>query len=285
MSVRLTPFRKAMIWAFRAPGSPYVTLNASVDFGAARDYLARLNGGEHVSVQHLLVGAISQVLREYPEANARVVGRIVPTERIGVVMPVNLIGHSGGANGALGVAIIEDADTLSLRGIAARCSAHVNTERGGGASNRLMGGLLRLADRAPRRVLEATLDAFFLAVDSERVLRRIERIFPATTMLSNAGAVLGRDVEAGMMFRSATMFVPPKLSWLGTLWATSFVQDEVVPVHGVPRVRPMLPVIFIFDHRLIDGVLAGRILVRFGQIIQDPAAVFGEDGNDEPGVL
>ena len=81
-----------------------------------------------------------------------------------------------------------------------------------------------------------------------------------------------------MLFRSASFFVPSRINMLGTLWATSFVQDEVVPVDGKPEVRPMLPIVFLFDHRLIDGIVAGRIFLRFGQILGDPSTEFGERG-------
>ena len=56
------------------------------------------------------------------------------------------------------------------------------------------------------------------------------------------------------------------------------VQDEVIPVDGRPEVRPVLPVILVFDHRLFDGVMASRLLTRFASMLQDPASVFGPDG-------
>ena len=41
----------------------------------------------------------------------------------------------------------------------------------------------------------------------------------------------------------------------------------------------MLPVVLIFDHRLIDGVRASQLILRMRQILGDPAAVFGADGH------
>ncbi|MFN7146670.1 MAG: 2-oxo acid dehydrogenase subunit E2 [Myxococcota bacterium] len=51
---------------------------------------------------------------------------------------------------------------------------------------------------------------------------------------------------------------------------------------GAPAVRPMLPVLFQFDHRLVDGVLGARIATRFGAVLRDPASVFGPDGTRMP---
>ncbi len=47
---------------------------------------------------------------------------------------------------------------------------------------------------------------------------------------------------------------------------------------GRPEVRRMLPLLYVFDHRLFDGVLAGKILTRVFDVLQDPAAHFGPEG-------
>jgi len=69
---------------------------------------------------------------------------------------------------------------------------------------------------------------------------------------------------------------------IGSLWGLSAVQDEVIAVDGEPQVRPMLPVLFVFDHRLFDGVIAGRIFTRLGDILRHPMEHFGPDGNAVP---
>ena len=38
----------------------------------------------------------------------------------------------------------------------------------------------------------------------------------------------------------------------------------------------VLPVGFMFDHRLVDGVMGGRILTRLNELVQDPVATWGE---------
>ena len=40
----------------------------------------------------------------------------------------------------------------------------------------------------------------------------------------------------------------------------------------------MLPMMLLFDHRLIDGVMAGRLAKTFGELLRDPGAAFGPDG-------
>ena len=99
---------------------------------------------------------------------------------------------------------------------------------------------------------------------------------PVTTGLTNPGASLGG--EEGVLVRGGAVHLPNRLVHVGTFWGISPIQDEVIPVDGVPAVRPMLPVLLVFDHRLVDGVLAGRLLKTFVGILRHPEAVFGADG-------
>ncbi len=269
--------RRAMMWAFGAPATAHIVLNGAADFSHANAYLAGLDSsGEAVTVQHLLLGTLGRVLREFPAANARIQGgRIVRLDRVGVAMPVNLLGHAGGSHQAMGVTVIKDVDRLPLRAIADQCRAAVREERRGKASNPLMGGLWRLASAIPQPVLARGLDGLSRVWHRPEVIERLYARFPASSFLSNPGAVF--DKPEGMLLRSVSMFVPPRIGLLGTMWGIGAVQDEVVAVGGAPTVRPMLPIMFLFDHRLIDGVKAGRALMRFAEILQDPELIFGAE--------
>ncbi|MFO7962384.1 MAG: dihydrolipoamide acetyltransferase family protein [Desulfobacterales bacterium] len=48
------------------------------------------------------------------------------------------------------------------------------------------------------------------------------------------------------------------------------IMDRPVVKDGEIVIRPMMPVSFTFDHRVLDGVPAGMFLGRFGQILQNP---------------
>jgi len=48
------------------------------------------------------------------------------------------------------------------------------------------------------------------------------------------------------------------------------IMDRPVVEDGEIVIRPMMPVSFTFDHRVVDGVPAGMFLGRFGQILQNP---------------
>ncbi len=276
--------RRGLLWWFQGPGNAHVSLNLAVDFTTARAYLQDLadQDGPKVSVQHLLCAAVARTLNAFPLANAQIIGnRIRMRDRVGIAMPVNLLGHPGGARRELGLMVVEDAHTLSLRDIAGRSRKTVDAERQGDSSNAIVRLFVRAAEAAPQPV-------FFRIMDTYERVRRLPgvqdlffRAAPVTSLLSNVGAAIGP--QDGLLFRGASLSVPPRLGHVGTVWGVSTVQDEIVAIDGVPQVRPMLPVVLIFDHRLVDGVAAGKVALHFARILQDPASAFGADGMRLPG--
>lgn len=276
VSKKPSPARQALMWWFDAPVNAHVSANIAVDFTAARAYLTRLQAdGAPVTVHHLVVAVIARVLREFPVANARIfAGRVVRKEEVGVVMPVNLIGHSDRSE--LSMSIIPRVDRMPLRELAARQRREVAEERSGTPRNPLFRALFRMTEVMPAAVVRRTLDVLDLAWRTPILSEAAWGIAPFTTAITNPGAAFG--AAEGVWFRGAAVSLPQRLTHVGTLWGISGVQPEVVPVDGRPEVRPVLPVVLVFDHRLFDGVMAGRILMRFAEILMDPAAIFGELG-------
>jgi pyruvate/2-oxoglutarate dehydrogenase complex dihydrolipoamide acyltransferase (E2) component len=271
--------RELLLWWFSPPYSPWVSTSVAIDFTAGRAYLDRLaaQDGPRVSIQHLLTAAIGRALADFPDANSRVIGgKIVPSPQVAVAMPVNLLGHRGGAERELSAAIVDHADTRSLRDIAGLTRRAVAQEREGRVTNPLGRWILRSIKHLPGPAVRRSLDLLDRAMQEVPVAERLFEQMPITTGLTNPGATLG-DQE-GILFRGASVSLPGRLVNLGTMWAISAVQDEVIPIGGVPTVRPMLPVVLVFDHRLIDGVRASRLILRFREIIGDPEAVFGPEG-------
>jgi pyruvate/2-oxoglutarate dehydrogenase complex dihydrolipoamide acyltransferase (E2) component len=275
--------RRALLWWFAWPSNPYVTVNVSVDFSHAQAYLERL-GDPKVSVGALVAATIGRVLNAYPQANARIIGRkIVDLDHVGIAMPVNLLGHGGGGGAApreLGMALVERVETLSLREVALASRETVRAEREGAPQNAFIKQLLGTLEGAPQRVVDFTLATLDRAMERQALAERVYERFPVSTALSNAGAAIGK--APGVLFRGADVAIPQRLAHVGTFWGLSAVQDEVVAVDGAPAVRPMLPVLFLFDHRLVDGVIGARIVARFGAILRDPEAEFGPDGERRP---
>jgi pyruvate/2-oxoglutarate dehydrogenase complex dihydrolipoamide acyltransferase (E2) component len=275
----LSPLRRGLLWWFGWPANPYVTVNLSVDVLAARAWLAGLGAldGPGPTLHHLVAAAVARTLAAYPAANARVVGpRIVRYDHVGIAMPVDRLAHPDERRAApneLGLVILPRAETLSLRELAAATRAEVGHERTGRIRNPVLRQVERLAAHAPQPFVDRTLATLDRAARSPRLASALHRRIPITTALSNVGAT-ARPLP-GAWFRGGDVSLPTRLVSLGTFWGVAPVQDEVVPVDGVPTVRPMLPLLLLFDHRLLDGAMATRMLAHLAGILRDPAGTFG----------
>jgi hypothetical protein len=228
----------------------------------------------------LLAAVVGRVLREFPQANARLVGhRLVPRERVALALPVDRRDRGAGQGVETAMAVVNDAAARTLVDLASECRSAVEAERQGRSRLRWVRWLITLADRTPMVLLEPAFDAIDRIGRLPAVAHRLYGDLPGAA-LTNVGAVLGS--AEGIIFRAASWALPQRLMHVGTVWGVSAVQDEVVAVDGAPTVRPMLPVVLCFDHRLFDGALAGRLLLRFGEILRDPETVFGVDGSRMP---
>lgn len=272
--------RKFLLWWFRQPhGIAHVSLSISIDMTHALAYLDRLAelDGPKVSVQHLLSGVIGRTLHHHPAANARIVGRrIVPVDSVAAAMPVNLLGHAGESTSELGMALVEQLERRSLRDIADATRGAVKEERAGRSANPFVGAMKAMARRMPQRLLDQALDTMDRGMQSLPIASQVYDQFPVTTGLTNPGAALS-NLE-GARFMGGAFSLPQKLLHVGTLWGVSMITQDVMVVKGEVAVRPVLPMLLIFDHRLIDGVAAGRMLQFVVCVLQDPARWFGEDG-------
>ncbi|MGZ3630519.1 MAG: dihydrolipoamide acetyltransferase family protein [Ktedonobacteraceae bacterium] len=52
--------------------------------------------------------------------------------------------------------------------------------------------------------------------------------------------------------------------------AVGRLQDKAIVKDGTVIVRPMMPLALSFDHRLIDGAMAGAFLARFKELVENP---------------
>lgn len=283
MSLQDSVIRRALKWWFGWPASPSVSINIVVDFSHAKAYLTSLDAEPRVSVNHLIAGAIGRLNREYPAANARLVGRrILEPKRVGVGMPVSLVGHRGGSRGELSMMVLEDADSLSLVAIARRCTRIVSEERSGRPANPWVKRLTALAQNTPEPLLHRALDVMDRGMKNLDINARVFAESPVTAGLTNPGAAIPPDIE-GVLARGASISLPQRLVHVTCLWGASAVQPEAIPIDGEVVIRPMLPLLLVFDHRIFDGVYASRLLMRMAEILKDPAAMFGADGlREEP---
>lgn len=277
--VHQSPIRKFAMWWMRR-GTRYVSSSVAIDFHAAGAYLERLreNDGPKVTVQHLVTATVARVYEEHPVANRRILGRqIYQAPHVGIAMPVNLVGHAGQARtGETSLMLVEAVETLSLRELAEATRRSVDQERAGDLSHPVAAGMMKVLRRLPGPVFRMGLRSIAGVLQAPGTAKLGWAAIPMTTAVTNVGA--STAAVPGAFLRAASYELPDRVVHTGSLWGVGPVQDEVIPVDGVPAVRPVLPVILVFDHRLFDGVIASQILTRFAAVLQDPAAVFGPDG-------
>lgn len=277
---RLSAVRRFALWLFSEPASPYVSTNVVIDFAAARAYLEQINTGKatpRVTVQHLFTAAVAQVLREFPQANGRVVGRRIERfETVDVAAPVNLLDHEE-SGVELGMVLLHAVDRMSLREIARQTSKHVAQERSGRPSHPFVRLGLPVAEHLPGPIFDLLMNVGAALARTRLASPLVRRFLGVSTVISNPGAAF-RDVQGGK-FIGASMNPPTRMLQLASVFGISAIQSEVFVIDGEPAVRPGLPVLFIFDHRLFDGVFCGRMLRRLIEILQEPTLHFGTDGN------
>ncbi len=273
--MKQSPIRRALTWWFAAPFDPWVCVNFAVDATAARAYLGALPRSPRVTMNHLLAAVIGRTLREHPHANGRVIrDKIVLLDEVRIAMPVSVV--DGELGRELSLATVRGVDKLTLVEIAERSTRAVHAEREGRSSDPWVKSLLAASGSLPGPAFNRAMDGLDRVMNHSVASEALFRASGMTTALSNVGATFGQ--QRGMLFRGASVSPPQRLFQVGTFWGCSAVQDEVVAHDGLPTVRPMLPVLFLFDHRLIDGVRASRVATTFNEYFQAPSRVLGVDG-------
>jgi hypothetical protein len=191
-------------------------------------------------------------------------------------MPVNLIGHQGGASQETWLTYLRQVEQMSLHEIARVAEHKVKQEKSGEKTDPFLKLLLGLFDRVPYPLLSRAFDLAEKVAERPAMAELLFRQVEVTTVLSNVGASV--RLEGGALFRSASMSPSPRLYYVGTVWGAAPIQDEVIAIDGEAKVRPMLPLLLVFDHRLIDGVLASRLFLAISRLLSDPARYLGEEG-------
>jgi pyruvate dehydrogenase E2 component (dihydrolipoamide acetyltransferase) len=128
-------------------------------------------------------------------------------------------------------------------------------------------------------IATATVDGLIVPVlhDADRkLLVEIARELTALAEMARAGTIAPEQTAGGTFTITNTGSYG---AWFGTpvirppeaaIAAFGRIYDAVVPVEGVPAVRPLLPLTVAADHRLIDGDVLGAFTADLAQLLSDP---------------
>jgi len=110
-------------------------------------------------------------------------------------------------------------------------------------------------------------------------LTEISKELKATVLKARDGKLMPDDVSGGTF--TVTNTGTPGGGWghgtpiinqpQSAILGTGSIVDRPVVIDGEIVVRQMMPISFTFDHRVLDGVPAGRFTGRFGRYIRNPA--------------
>lgn len=271
--------RSFMLWLFDVPhGEPYVMTTVDFRWDAALAWIDLQNQGPgpRITTQHVFTSAVGRLFREFPEINARIFDNAIHTlPTVDIVMPVNLLGS--GTDRELSMIALRNVDQLNPREVAEQLRPKVKDEREGKTDNAFVRAMVKVGAGSPRALRFALYQVATLAHDP-RGAALLARSLPLSTLITNVGAALAE--APGLRFRAVAFSPPSKLIHVGSVFGVGPLERAAV-VEGKGDqerivVGTVLPVGFMFDHRLVDGVKAGRILTRLNELVQDPAATWGE---------
>lgn len=263
-----------MLWYFDGPSNdPYVSITMDVDARPAQDFLVAFERehGVRAGLQHLVTAAVARCLRDLPALNVKIFkDEIWQLDHVDIAVPVRLDGRSQ-AKDQTGMVVLHGVDELGLGEIAGMTHARVSSERKGTSS--VSGSALarRLVGRAPAKVARAALDLVGGALQSSLGARALAPWARVSTGVTNLGAVF--KLPEGARFRAASFSVPAKLGPMASVFALAPVTSAPVVRHGLVEAAPVLPIVMILDHRVIDGYLMAKLGERLAALLLEPAAL------------
>jgi pyruvate dehydrogenase E2 component (dihydrolipoamide acetyltransferase) len=116
--------------------------------------------------------------------------------------------------------------------------------------------VLRNADRLT--LLEIAANVERLVEGAKKRTLALPEVSGSTFTLNNVGSFGGSSGTPIINYPEAAILAIGRL------------QDQAVVQQGSVVVRPVMPLALSFDHRLIDGALAGAFLARFKELVENP---------------
>ena len=266
-SVELHKFSKPTMWRKMAmvnwgrPSDPQVYARTEVDMTRALAYVQTetRQSGIKITPIVLAIRAVALGFRKHPEANALVRwNRVYQRKRVHVFCNVAIPGKKLDLSGVL----VRDADTKGPAEIARELEEAVRRVRRG--EDKELAKTRRTLDRIPALVY--------------RIAIRLIGFFQYTLNLNLGFLGLPQDPFGGALVSGVGFlgmsegFAPlSPITRAPLVISVGRVEDRPV-VHGGQIVaRPMLVLCATFDHRVMDGLMAGKLAKSVVRYLSDPA--------------
>ncbi len=116
--------------------------------------------------------------------------------------------------------------------------------------------VLRNADRLTLLEIANSLEQLIEGANKRTL--SLSEVSGSTFTLNNVGSFGGSTGTPIINYPEVAILVVGRL------------QDKAIVQQGTVIVRPMMPLTLTFDHRLIDGAMAGAFLARFKELVENP---------------
>lgn len=254
-------FRRMAAAMWDAPRDPSIygslDLDATEALALVRAYRER---GVRLTMTHVVAKAVATALHEHPTANTKVRfgGRLEARESVDVFVSVML---EGGKD--LSGVRIDRCDEKSLEEIVGELEAKAKKVRSGDDAS-------YEKSRSMFRVMPAWLTRPALRL-SDFLVNELHLDAPSLGMpVDPMGSALVTNVGS---FGVDTAFAPfTPIGRYAMLVLVTEVRERPVVRDGQVVARPILRLCATFDHRIVDGVLAGRLAKSVTAAFEAPAA-------------
>jgi pyruvate dehydrogenase E2 component (dihydrolipoamide acetyltransferase) len=254
-------WRRMAMAVWRDPADPQVYARLEVDMGKALEYAAEESRrtGVRITPTHLVARAVALCLKEHPDANALVRwNRVYQRKRIHVFFQVAIPGPQSDLSGAT----VRDVDTKSPAEIAEELSAKAKQIRNG--TDREFSPIQRKLDRIPTFLYRPVLRLITLVQYTLNWglgwLGMPEDPF-GSAMVTSIGSLGVAEAFAPLVPLTRSPMVV----------AVGRVEDKPAVRDGQIVIRPMCVLCVTFDHRIMDGLLAGKLAKGLLRYLADPA--------------
>ncbi|OIQ19000.1 MAG: hypothetical protein BM556_06870 [Bacteriovorax sp. MedPE-SWde] len=257
---KLSTWRRVAISSWKRPRDPQTYGILKFPSGPMNDAIKEFRDktGKKLTTTHFVAKALATAIERNPEINCLVRGStLYQRESVDIFMQVSLDEAGRDLSGL----VIRDAPKKSLEEIIEQVSKDAKNLRDGKDKTfkKVKKSIMTTPLFAMRFIIGA-LDTLLYRFNIWSPLMGVQKDPFASAMISNVSQF---GIEHG--------FVPiPAISHVPIIFAIFQAKDEAVVINGEVKVQNTLSIGVTLDHRVIDGVYAGKITKVLREIFENP---------------
>lgn len=262
------PYRRMMPVIMPTRNESVVYFEHFIDATRLLEYLEEHRATLQCNISHVIVAAVAAGFHAHPRLNRFVVGQRI-YQREGVWLSFSMKRAKLNAQAKIATVKLEVPAQMSLASLCEAVNAKINYERSD--EETYLDKELSLFFKLPHFILARAAKLLFWANDKNLLpasFIRDDSMFTGA-FVANLGS-LGMDSGFHHLYEWGTC---PLFIMVGKIRPHTFYDEE-----GSAQTKPALHIRFTYDERVEDGLSAGRGLEAMARSLEDPASVFGQQG-------